>query len=86
MTNSSAAGPSAWARDLHVHLTSHVETERGLLEEYRSAAEASSSKAFAYLVNLLIEDEMRHQVSESYEAWPCWQIRDGNGRYRIQEP
>jgi hypothetical protein len=60
MTNASAAGPSAWARDLYVHLTSHVETERGMLEEYGSAAEASSSKAFAYLVNLLIEDEMRH--------------------------
>ena len=56
----SAAGPSAWARDLHAHLTSHVEIERGMLEEYRSAAEASSSKAFGYLVNLLIEDEIRH--------------------------
>jgi hypothetical protein len=60
MMNSSAAGPSAWARDLYAHLTSHVELERGLLEEYRAAAEASSSKAFAYLVNLLIEDEIRH--------------------------
>jgi rubrerythrin len=60
MTNSSAAGPSAWARELHVHLTSHVEIERGMLDEYRSAAKASSSKAFEYLVNLLIEDEMRH--------------------------
>jgi len=60
MTNSSAAGPSVWARELHAHLTSHVDIERGMLEEYRSAAEASSSKAFEYLVNLLIEDEMRH--------------------------
>ena len=60
MTNASAAGPSAWARELHAHLTSHVEIERGMLEEYRSAAEASSSKAFEYLVNLLIEDEIRH--------------------------
>lgn len=60
MTNSSAAGPSSWARDLYAHLTSHVEKERGMLEEYRSAAEASSSKAFEYLVNLLIEDEIRH--------------------------
>ena len=31
-----------------------------MLEDYRSAAEASSSKAFEYLVNLLIEDEIRH--------------------------
>jgi hypothetical protein len=60
MTSSTSAGPSAWARDLHAHLTSHVEIERGMLEEYRTAAEASSSKAVAYLVDLLIEDEIRH--------------------------
>lgn len=60
MTDSSSRGPSAWARDLYAHLTSHVEIERGMLEEYRSAAEASSSKAFEYLVNLLIEEEIRH--------------------------
>ena len=60
MTDSSFRGPSAWARDLYAHLTSHVEIERGMLEEYRSAAEASSSKAFGYLVNLLIEEEIRH--------------------------
>ncbi len=44
-----------------------------MLEEYRSAAEASSSKAFEYLVNLLIEDEMRHhriflELAESLET------------------
>ena len=60
MTDSSSRGPSPWARDLYAHLTSHVESERGMLEEYRSAAEASSSKAFEYLVNLLIEEEIRH--------------------------
>jgi len=37
-----------------------VEAERGLLEEYSAVAERSSSKAFSYLVNLLIEDEIRH--------------------------
>ena len=60
MKNESSAGPSAWARDLHGHLTSHVEIERGMLEQYRSVAEASQSKAMAYLVDLLIEDEIRH--------------------------
>ncbi len=79
MTNSSAAGPSEWARDLHVHLTSHVDIERGLLEEYRSAAEASSSKAFAYLVNLLIEDEMRHHriFSELADSLETMSLRPG---------
>ena len=79
MTNSSAAGPSAWARELHRHLTSHVEIERGMLEEYRSAAEASSSKAFAYLVNLLIEDEIRHHriFSELADSLETVSLRPG---------
>jgi len=79
MTNSSAAGPSAWARELHRHLTSHVENERGMLEEYRSAAEASSSKAFAYLVNLLIEDEIRHHriFSELADSLETMSLRPG---------
>ena len=46
--------------DLWAHLTSHVEAERGLLEEYSAVAEQSKSKAFGYLVKLLIEDEVRH--------------------------
>lgn len=79
MTNSSAAGPSASARELHRHLTSHVEIERGMLEEYRSAAEASSSKAFAYLVNLLIEDEIRHHriFSELADSLETVSLRPG---------
>jgi len=39
---------------------SHVEAERGLLDEYSAVAEQSQSKAFSYLVKLLIEDEIRH--------------------------
>jgi len=49
-----------WERDLYAHLTGHLEAERGLLEEYRAAAVESPSKALHYLVNLLIEDEIRH--------------------------
>ncbi|HXR54972.1 MAG TPA: hypothetical protein VN793_07975 [Acidimicrobiales bacterium] len=37
-----------------------MEAERGLLEEYSAVAEQSKSKAFTYLVKLLIEDEVRH--------------------------
>ena len=73
MKDASSAGPSAWERDLHSHLTTHVEIERGLLEKYRDAAAGSSSKALEYLVNLLIEDEIRHhrvfiQLAESLES------------------
>jgi signal transduction histidine kinase len=60
MSDASSAGASTWERDLYAHLTSHAEGERGLLQEYRSAADTSPSKALRYLVNLLIEDEMRH--------------------------
>jgi len=60
MTSESSAGPSVWERDLYAHLTSHVEAERGLLEEYSLVAQESPSIAFRYLVNLLIEDEIRH--------------------------
>jgi rubrerythrin len=60
MTDASSAGPSSWERDLYAHLTSHVEGERDLLQQYRSAAKTSPSKALRYLVDLLIEDEIRH--------------------------
>ena len=60
MTDESSGGPSVWERDLYAHLTSHAAEERGLLEGYSSAAEQSPSKALRYLVNLLIEDEVRH--------------------------
>lgn len=60
MTDESSAGPSAFERNLYAHLTSHVQAERGLLEQYSAVAEQTESKAFRYLVNLLIEDEIRH--------------------------
>lgn len=49
-----------WDEALYRHLTTHVRLERSLLEEYQSIAEGSSSRAFKYLVALLIDDEMRH--------------------------
>ena len=60
MTDESSAGPSTFERNLYAHLTSHVQAERGLLEQYSAVAEQTESKAFRYLVNLLIEDEIRH--------------------------
>ena len=60
MMDESSAGPSAFERNLYAHLTSHVRAERGLLEQYSAVAEQTESKAFRYLVNLLIEDEIRH--------------------------
>jgi rubrerythrin len=53
-------GASVWERDLYNHLVTHIENESSLLQEYVAAAEQTDSKAFAYLVNLLIDDERRH--------------------------
>jgi hypothetical protein len=55
-------GASRWERDLFDHLTEHVRLERGLLEEYVAAAEGTQSKALAYLVNMLVDDEIRHHT------------------------
>ncbi len=73
MTTESWAGPSATDRALYAHLTNHIETERGLLEEYSDIADRTESGAFRYLVNLLIEDEIRHhriflELAESLET------------------
>jgi rubrerythrin len=52
--------PPDWLFHLLSHLESHVRTEHGLLETYSMTAQQTESKAFRYLVNLLIEDETRH--------------------------
>jgi len=53
-------GASVWEQELFAHLTTHEQTERSLLEEYRDAAESSGSNAFQYLSQLIIQDEIRH--------------------------
>jgi hypothetical protein len=49
-----------WVQRLYKHLTQHVENERELLTAYAAAVEATGSKAFAFLLDLLIADEKRH--------------------------
>ena len=55
-------GASLWERQLFNHLTQHATHERGLLEEYATAAQATESKALAYLIDLLLTDERRHHL------------------------
>jgi len=59
-TRESVSGLSVFERQLFDHLWSHVQAERSLLEQYSAVAEQTESKAFRYVVNLLIEDEIRH--------------------------
>ncbi len=49
-------------QELYQHLTQHVENERKVLEKYVAAAHATESKALAYVVKLLIDDERRHHL------------------------
>jgi len=61
-TNEPLVGASVWARDLYSHLTEHARNEREVLEQYVAAADATDSKAFSFVVKLLIEDERRHHI------------------------
>jgi hypothetical protein len=63
MPTSPPVGASPWELELFNHLTSHVEQERALLDEYATAAESTESKAFAYLANMLMEEERRHNAT-----------------------
>jgi hypothetical protein len=73
MTDSSSAGVSVWERELAAHLTEHLQAERVLLDQYSAIGQNTQSKAFRYLVNLLVEDEIRHhrlftQLADSLET------------------
>jgi hypothetical protein len=62
MTSEPPVGASVWEREFFAHLTQHVRNERDVLEAYVAAADGTDSKAFAFVVNLLIEDERRHHI------------------------
>jgi hypothetical protein len=53
-------GLSVWEADLFRHLTGHMEQEGALLASYKTLAEKSDADYVRYLVELIIEDEIRH--------------------------
>src|SRR5579862_5641143 len=53
-------GASVWEERLYEHLTTHELKEREVLVEYQDAAAATKSAAFAYLADLIVDDEIRH--------------------------
>lgn len=53
-------GASVWEEELYTHLTTHLNNEIELLQAYRAAAAESGSAAFGYLVDIIMDDEMRH--------------------------
>jgi hypothetical protein len=56
-------GASTWEQDLYSNMKAHLEEEVSLLSEYSAAAESTTSRAFAYLVRLLMNDERSHHMT-----------------------
>jgi rubrerythrin len=52
--------PVGWARALANHLSWHMDTEREVLREYGRFAEEVSDERLRYLINLVLDDEVRH--------------------------
>jgi bacterioferritin (cytochrome b1) len=53
-------GASVWEQEVFDHLSEHSATEASIIDEYRELASDVSSPAFAYLMNVILEDEARH--------------------------
>jgi rubrerythrin len=75
---SDLVGASVWEQELYDYLRRHVQKEEEILEEYRREAETSESKAFRYLVGLILEEERRHherfvELAESLRASVTWE-------------
>jgi hypothetical protein len=49
-----------WEREIFDPVTQHIVQERELLAEYVNSATETESRALAYLIDLLVEDERRH--------------------------
>jgi hypothetical protein len=59
-TISPPVGASVWERELYQHLVEHTQLEGAMLDEYAEAASTTDSRALAYVIGLLFEDEIRH--------------------------
>ena len=69
----STIGWSVGETELFSHLSGHAAREGAILDEYAQAATATQSKALAFLIGILMEDERRHhrwfaELASSLEA------------------
>ena len=53
-------GASVWERKMFDYLVEHTRVEGAMLKQYVDTAEGTDSKAFEYVIKLLVEDELRH--------------------------
>ena len=58
--STSTIGWTVGETELFSHLSGHAALEGAILDEYTQAAAATQSKALAYLIEILMEDERRH--------------------------
>jgi len=66
-------GASVWEDEVYQQLMDHIENEESLLGEYQSLADDTNAADVAYLVQFIVEDEMRHhriieQIAASVRA------------------
>jgi hypothetical protein len=60
MDTSTPQETASWGAELEDHLKAHIETERQVLQEYAQAVAAIDAPDVRYLINLILEDEVRH--------------------------
>lgn len=60
METTRIVGASVWEQDLYDHLLGHIEHERETLVAYQRLAEETDSEAFAFLAQMILDDERRH--------------------------
>ncbi|MGD0084691.1 MAG: hypothetical protein ABSD78_16090 [Acidimicrobiales bacterium] len=60
MTEPSLAGASAWEAELYQHLQEHAKSEEHAQSEYRSIADSTPEHDVRFLIELILEDEIRH--------------------------
>ena len=53
-------GASVWEQQLYDHVTKHGRNEGEILAEYEQLANDTESPAFAFLAQLILDDERRH--------------------------
>ena len=58
MTN--IMGASVWEQELYDYVSSHIDEEGEIIDDYRQLAANAESPAFRYIADLIVEDEVRH--------------------------
>ena len=53
-------GLSVWEADLFRHMSQHIDHEGTLLAAYKTVSEQADAEYVAYLVGMILEDEIRH--------------------------